>query len=403
VLVRSSTIPALYDPSLAYSGAKNFANKKSAFYGKNKKMYEDDIKSLASNYVGVDVEDILSDLYKKRSTLVGKRAIAKWNKTPEGVLFEDLKSVKADGDNGLQVPFGNFEQARNEMGKLSTAIQAGKKEKTEAQELYNRLKQRHFEFLEKNLDDPDKLKALKENQKYWADYARVIPEKGKTLANLGDKQFVTQLLTQKSDEAAGNLLFSKNPKFLNIVIKGTPKEQQDTLYKSINSRLGHQAAENKWNLNFFISNWNKQSEAWKRTYLDNLPLNHQGKEGFLKLFKLLHDNKKTMQAVMNTSGTSYTKGWMDLLGDIKTGVAVAVTKGAGVGIPVLTELYAGLLATATGARLLTNQTFLERMNKALTSTTTKQFNNRVDLLFKTPLVKKSIKQIISRSIQNNTK
>lgn len=398
--IQIDDIPKGIQHELAHEGAQGFKAKKSREYGKLKEHFEPFEKHATETRQMVDVSDLHNKLNESRLGVSGAFETKEAASSIRGKALSTLEGYLQDsGSRNIEIPYGSLERFRGKMLDIRDSLPTGSNERREASKIYKDLSSKRHDFIEMNGSKLESA-ASKKARKDWTDYSRTDVS-NMSKKDLGEKQFAQELLDKKDDASAFARLLSKNPKYLETVRKGLPQDRLEDLRQSLLGEMGSKGR-GEFNLSAMVTNFNKFKDT-NGAEFRKLYKNPDAASGVEKVINLLSHNKKVMESMANTSKTAHTASYIDYLkksgaigGHLATGAYIA---GAKAFIPMAITLGGAKVA----AKLMTDQTFLARINKVMTANSPKAQANHFNSLMRTPSVKELMSSNAYRSFKNQAK
>lgn len=263
------------------------------------------------------------------------------------ILYKDLNSLR-----GLSL------DRANKLAREGSTVSSG-----QAKNLHTTLARKRHEFME-NHGSPTEKHNAKEARKFYSKYKNNMEE------------FVLKLTNSSNDVDAFNKLLGNEPKYLNIVRQGIPKERHEQFFESLMAKLGKSNGE--FNLNSAHRNFNNMTPTTRVEVLRFLPKKSQ-RDTFLDTMSIINREKDIQKALSNTSNTAHTaQALKDLKGVGKAAKVLLLKADA---LPLIDKAFQ-YVVRRQGAKIWTNQNFLNRINAVMKAETPTARGNHMHLLIK---------------------
>jgi hypothetical protein len=322
-------------------------------------------------------------------------------------ITQELTADIFDTPDKLGMTYKNYQAFMKKLGKSLESKEVLSSEKQFLSQLYRAALNKGDAYLRENAGKlgfgDNEINALIKSRKKWRNYLRdnisgkVENEKGElvfaTVDNLGANPMVKKILKTDTDEAAMNILLSKDYRPLKVVKEGLGKERSKDLLQNIYAHVGLQ--DGSLNINKIVS-WEANLPAKYKRELYGI-YSPEALEGHKKLMSILKENKQLMKSVANTSGTAPAAETLKLTKDVAKTVASIIIPGASGAVLSPSAAIGGLVGIALhygGAykfsKLMVDQEFLKRLNRVSTARNPRALKNHIELLKKTPRFKRII-------------
>jgi hypothetical protein len=386
---------------LAKEGAEGYHGRAEKIYKRREEKFKPREEEAIKNKELVDVHDLIQKLEDRRSLSLTPKAQKRFDKSKDGILLKELKesipnnsfidvadSLRKQGYSheaietimnavGKETPTSTpgiglhdlnelREKALHQSIKEQTPLGGGTPESRKAAMRSQILAGKRHEFMEQ-IGTPKEIHNAREARKFWAKYKNEQD---------GMSHYVEKITGSMDDAEAFKKLTSSNPKYLNVVRQGLPKDARGKLVESIISDLGER--QGRFNINTAYTAFSNLEEPVKQQFLKTFTTKDAAKN-FEKTMKFIGENKKMMENLANTSGTAHSNHIIDLMKRYGAAATAAATGYTVLPLVGLLATYGGLKG---GAKVWTNQNFLKRMNDTITAKNLKAQTNHLDLLFK---------------------
>lgn len=378
--------------NLAVKGAEGYNRRISAAYGKRKEKFAPREMEAITNKELVDISHLIKDLEYERSLSVNPKL--HFDNTKNGKLLETLKkSIPNRNQSNIRKQLENQGYPQNLIDQMISedntpqamgfkdlnkirkdALDESKTLKTnigevtdasiEAYDRYKKLSKARNSFIE-SVGTPNQVHNSKVSRKMWAVYKNQGKGKKRGLSN-----FVGDITGANNDHEAF-LKVTKDPRYFNVVMQGLSRSERPELAQAIAAEAGKQ--QGKFSNNKFYtvaSKWDPEVRAKYKKALGS----KEAEQGFEHTMEFVRNNKKMLENIANASGTSHS------LRDVEQATKAAKLIGLGIKGAVVGGTAAAAFTTKAvpfalgvalhqgGARLWTNQKFLSRVNKVMTTT-----------------------------------